>query len=148
LASALLVGAPILLAGCGGSTGSGGSAHAPLPSTPSPTIAAHGCVPAATDGNGGPYPAAASADCTGRKIVEVDIVNDPKTTGAFSPSNITISAGTTVKFVWKSSNHNLSPFHTDIEDAGYVFLKSFGKTGQFQYSCQVHPGQNGVIYVR
>jgi plastocyanin len=67
--------------------------------------------------------------------------------GGFSPSNITVSRGTTVRFVWKSSGHNLSPFHTQIEAEGYVFSKTFDVAGRYAYSCQVHPGQNGVITV-
>ena len=77
--------------------------------------------------------------------MEVDIVDDPKTVGGFSPSNVTVSPGTVVEFVWKSSGHNLSPFHTEIEDTGYVFRKTFERAGAYPYSCQVHPGQNGVV---
>jgi plastocyanin len=106
------------------------------------------CVPAATDGNGGPYPAASSSNCTGKKFVEVDVVDDPKTVGGFSPSNITVSAGTSVKFVWKSSGHNLSPFHNGIEASGFTFSRVFDKRGDYPYSCQVHPGQNGVVHVK
>jgi plastocyanin len=75
-------------------------------------------------------------------------VDDPQTTGGFAPSNITISVGTTVRFVWKSSGHNLSPFHDDIEAAGYVISKQFNAPGVYSYSCQVHPGQNGVVHVQ
>jgi plastocyanin len=81
-------------------------------------------------------------------MVEVDIVSDPKTTGGFSPSNITISAGTTVTWVWKSGGHNLAPFHTSIEDTGYRFSKTFASPGDYPYQCQVHPGQNGVVHVQ
>ena len=137
----------IALAGCGGSSP---SAAPPTiaPSATSGTAALGGCVPSSTDGNGGPYPAAISGDCTRRRTVEVDIVSDPKTIGGFSPSNIKVSVGTVVEFVWKSSGHNLSPFHTGIEDTGYVFRKTFNAPGEFDYACQVHPGQNGVIFVR
>jgi plastocyanin len=89
-----------------------------------------------------------SSNCTNKKIVDVDVIDDPKTIGGFSPSNVTVSAGTTVKFVWKSSGHNLNPFHTGIEASGYVFSKLFDKPGQYAYNCQVHPGQNGVVYVK
>ena len=149
--SALTIIATILLTGCGsGDSAKGsGTTAATATGTLQATVAPSGdCVPATTDGSGGPYPASVSADCTHRALVEVDVVDDPNTTGGFSPSNITVSAGTTVKFVWKSSNHNLHPFHDDIEDTGYIFYKTFGKPGKYQYNCQVHPGQNGVVYVR
>ncbi len=135
------------LAGCGSSSTSGPRTTV-APSATAGTVNLAGCVPASTDGNGGPYPAATSSDCTRQKTVEIDVVNDPKTIGGFSPSNVRVSRGTTVTFVWKSSGHNLSPFHTDIEDTGYVFRKTFDRAGEYDYNCQVHPGQNGVIFVR
>ena len=147
LAATVAVGLSTALAGCGGgSAGVPPSAVTAVPVTA--TGLSRGCAPAATDGNGGPYPAAAASDCQHRKQVEVDVVTDPKTAGGFSPSNMLISVGTTVRFVWKSGGHNLSPFHTDIEDTGYSFSKVFAVHGQYSYQCQVHPGQNGLIVVR
>ncbi len=136
----LLLGSLPLLAGCGGSAGS---------ATPAPTAVPRGarCVPAATDGQGGPYPASSSSQCTGAKLVEVDVVSDPKLGGGFSPSNITINAGTTVLFVWKSGGHNLHPFHDQIEDGGYTLRRAFPKRGDYPYECQIHPGQYGMIHV-
>jgi plastocyanin len=139
------------LAGCGGSSDNAGQAAPQTPAGQTPTpfpSPVPGCVAAATDGHGGPYPAAVSSDCRGHKSVEVDIVNDPKMVGGFSPSNVTISPGTVVEFVWKSSGHNLSPFHTEIEDTGFIYRKTFDHAGVYTYSCQVHPGQNGVVFVR
>ncbi len=135
------------LAGCGGSSSTATQVQA-TPTATTGAVALAACAPASTDGRGGPYPAAESSDCTGRKTVEIDVVDDPKTVGGFAPSNVTITRGTVVAFVWKSSGHNLSPFHTDIEDTGYVFRKTFDQAGSFDFSCQVHPGQNGVIFVR
>ena len=137
----LAVGGMVLLAGCGG--GNGGSAA----STPTAVPHSARCIPASTDGQGGPYPASVSSLCTGAKLVEVDVITDPKLGGGFSPSNITISAGTTVLFVWKSGGHNLHPFHDQIEDVGYSLSKTFAKRGDFPYECQVHPGQYGIVHV-
>jgi plastocyanin len=137
-----VIAASLFVAGC--SAGSGVPAVTPT-AVVSPV---GGCVPASTDGHGGPYPAEASSDCRKKSTVEVDIVDDPATTGAFAPSNLTISAGTTVRFVWKSSGHNLYPFHDGIEAAGYVVDKRFDHPGVYPYSCQVHPGQNGVVQVQ
>ncbi|MDB5057401.1 MAG: hypothetical protein JWO59_873 [Chloroflexi bacterium] len=149
LLGTVITGATLLLAGCGASGNSGsGQSGAATPTIVAANTPTSGCAPASTDGNGGPYPAASSSNCTGMKTVEVDVINDPKTTGAFSPSNITVSAGTTVKFVWKSSGHNLSPFHDGIEAEGYTFSKTFDKSGNYPYSCQVHPAQNGIVHVQ
>src|SRR5579862_8994447 len=65
------------------------------------------CVPAATDGKGGPYPAKVSANCTALKAVTINIMADPKITGAFVPSNITIKKGTKVTWIWKTTPHNV-----------------------------------------
>lgn len=140
--AALTLGLIPLLAGCGGSS-------APAASRPTATVAPRppGCVPANTDGQGGPYPAAVSSRCTGLRQVEVDVISDPKIGGGFSPSNITISAGTTVLFVWKSGGHNLHPFQDQIQDTGYTLRRSFPTKGDYSYECQIHPGQNGIIHV-
>ena len=134
----------VSLAGCGSSSSTTAPAQtAPAASTITTGLApAADCVPAPTDGHGGPYPAAVSSECSRRKTVEVDIVNDPKTVGGFSPSNVTVSPGTVVDFVWKSSGHNLSPFHDQIEDTGYVYRRTFNRAGEYDYSCQIHSGQN------
>jgi len=141
--AALALGLIPLLAGCGG----GSSA----PAAPAPTSTAAprppGCAPANTDGQGGPYPAAVSSRCTGLRQVEVDVISDPKIGGGFSPSNITISAGTTVLFVWKSGGHNLHPFQDQIQDTGYTLRRNFPTKGDYSYECQIHPGQNGIIHV-
>jgi plastocyanin len=131
-----------LLAGCGGGSGSAGRAPTPTPPAHSP-----GCVPDPGDGRGGPYPSSVTSLCTGAKLVEVDVIADLKLGGGFSPSNITISAGTTVLFVWKSGGHNLHPFHDQIEDGGFTFRKTFSRPGAYAYDCQIHPGQNGIIHV-
>jgi plastocyanin len=140
----------LFLAGCGG----GGSASPPPPTATPGAIQTPlappgaGCTAATTDGNGGPYPAATSSICTGQKAVEVDVIADPKTTGGFSPSNITISAGATVTWVWKAGGANLAPFHTAIEDVGFRFSKTFATPGTYPYQCQLNAGQLGIVHVQ
>ena len=139
--AALALGLMPLLAGCGG------GASAPAAPTPTAIPRIPGCLPANTDGQGGPYPAAVTSRCTGVKLVEVDVVTDPKLGGGFSPSNITISAGTTVLFVWKSGGHNLHPFQDQPQDSGYTLRRGFPTRGDFPYECQIHPGQYGIVHV-
>lgn len=140
----------LFLAGCGGSsTASPPSPTATPVATQTPlALVTGGCTAATTDGNGGPYPAATSSSCTGQKAVEVDVIADPKTTGGFSPSNITISTGTTVTWIWKAGGANLAPFHTTIEDVGYRFSKTFTTPGTYPYECQLNAGQLGIVHVR
>ena len=165
LAALLLLAMP-LVAGCGGSGASAPSSTAtagpdvglptstPVPGavgdTPiaaSPTMVSGACTPSLTDGNGGPYPAPTSSDCTGSRLVDVDIEADPKIIGGFRPSNITIRIGTTVKWVWKASGHNVAPFHNGIEAAGFSFSKTFSTSGDYPYMCQIHTGQIGIVHV-
>jgi plastocyanin len=115
---------------------------------PTPNPKSKTCVPAATDGTSGTYPAKKSADCTKLKVVTVWVTTDPLIGGAFEPSNITIKRGTKVSWIWKAGSHNLAPFHMAIESVGFRFSKTFPKVGKYAYMCQVHPGQNGLIIVR
>lgn len=148
---------PIMLAGCGGTSGAPAppaiatvTGHVATPTATSGTPAsARTCRPAGTNGNGGPYPAATGSDCLGMPVVEVDLIADPRSVGGFSPSNITISKGTTVTWVWKTGGrHNLAPFHTAVEGIGFRFSKTFDQQGSYPYRCQLHPGQNGLVLVR
>jgi plastocyanin len=120
-----------------------------------PVAAKNTCVPAPTDGKGGPYPAKKSSDCTAMKTVTVYAMADPKTFGAFVPSNITIKKGTTVIWIWKTGPHNVSFINPSVKliDSGFLnpggkFKETFTKTGVFKYQCQVHPMQFGLITVK
>jgi plastocyanin len=115
---------------------------------PGPNPTSKTCVPAKTDGTSGQYPAKASANCTALKTVTVWVVSDPIVSGGFAPSNITIKKGTKVTWIWKAGGHNLAPFDPTIESQGHKFSKTFTKAGKYKYSCQVHPGQYGVVTVK
>jgi plastocyanin len=113
------------------------------------------CVAAPTDGKGGPYPAKATSNCTALKAVTINIMADPKITGAFVPSNITIKKGTKVTWVWKTTPHNVyfdPKYNLDssqvMTNVGAKFSITFSKSGTFPYICQVHLGQKGVIVVK
>jgi plastocyanin len=123
-----------------------GTKHAQA-AQPSPNPTSKTCVPAKSDGTGGPYPAAKPANCTKLKAVTVWVIADPAIIGGFAPSNITIKRGTKVTWIWKVGGHDVAPFHIGIESAGFKFSKTFTKTGRFAYQCLVHPGQNGVAIV-
>jgi plastocyanin len=113
------------------------------------STSAHGtCAAAATDGKGGPYPARKSSICTALKTVDIAIIDDTMMPGAFAPSNVTIKVGTKVVWHWKSTPHNLMPWHSGIvSTVGATFSHTFTKVGTYPYQCTLHSGMNGVLHV-
>jgi plastocyanin len=92
-------------------------------------------------------PAAATAPTEG-KTVEIGIDNF-----AFTPPEITIAPGTTVRWV----NHDDIPhqvaeaggaFKSKPLDTDESFSTSFEKPGEVDYFCTLHPHMTGKIIVR
>lgn len=105
--------------------------------------------------------AVALAGCTsggggtggGTEVVAVgpdgDLVFDP---GTASP--LEIDTGTTVRFVWESSGHNIHvdsqpadadwQGHGPIEDEGFELEHTFEVAGEYHYWCQPHKGAGMV----
>ncbi len=73
----------------------------------------------------------------------------------FAPADVYITPGTKVKFVWKSSGHNVHPEngdwgHLDIEEAGFSYTTPpFKKMGKHHYWCDPHKslGMVGNVFV-
>lgn len=78
----------------------------------------------------------------------------------FSPANLTVTAGTTVTWVWQSSGHSLdsgagcspdSKFSSNgIQSAGFQMTHTFNTPGTYPFFCGVHCGSNmkGTITVQ
>ncbi|WP_435078733.1 plastocyanin/azurin family copper-binding protein [Halococcus sp. AFM35] len=74
----------------------------------------------------------------------------------FEPAELTIAPGTSVKFTWGSSGHNVNPDsgkwgHQPIEDKGFSFTTPpFQQTGEHPYVCDPHEsaGMTGTIIVQ
>lgn len=91
----------------------------------------------------------------GTEVVEVG----PNGDLVFDPDELTIAAGTTVRFVWQSNTHNVVvtsqpedadwPGHEDIENSDFSFEYTFEVPGQYDYVCGPHraQGMTGVIVV-
>lgn len=111
--------AALPLAACGG--GSDGDASASSKSGGSNTVAPAG--PAAT-----PTPA---------PVVEIMISDN-----AFAPKEITIKAGTTVKWVWSGANPHsvlVAGFKSETFTGSGEFVREFKSgSGTFNYQCGVH----------
>lgn len=69
----------------------------------------------------------------------------------FEPSQLEISAGTTVTFVWEASGHNIEidsqPDGSgwegvgDLQDEGFEAEHTFDVEGTYEYFCGPHQGQ-------
>jgi len=71
----------------------------------------------------------------------------------FSPSSITVTAGTTV--TWKNLDgepHTVrsidNSFHSDALDQDDTFTFKFDKPGTYRYVCSIHPQMVGTIVVK
>jgi serine/threonine protein kinase len=106
------------------------------------------CLPAYTDAAGGPYPAVESTECLNQPLVQVSVVPDAFLDVGFSPSNITVTRGTTVQFYQLQQGCTIQ--FTDAASAKqdpYAGLE-FDKPGTYRYACQEFPNVGGVIHVR
>ncbi len=75
------------------------------------------------------------------------------TDSGFSPSNVTVTAGTAVKFVNSGSmKHTASAddnlWGTGTMNASGAFIRYFKTAGTFSYSCAYHPSMKGTITVQ
>ena len=71
---------------------------------------------------------------------------------AFGPADLSVSKGTTV--TWTNGDavqHSIVAddlsFHSDALGKGSTFVERFDTTGQFAYTCGIHPRMSGTITV-
>lgn len=100
-----------------------------------PIVAAFALASCGSDGPSGPVPAD-----------EVRVQNN-----SFSPSNRTVTAGTTVTFRWASgaNTHNVTfgDGPTSPDQSSGTYTRTFAAAGNFPYQCTLHAGMNGTITV-
>jgi plastocyanin len=100
---------------------------------------------------------------------EVDALDVPEGTAVvrvgpdgdyvFEPAELTVTTGTTVRFVWLSATHNVAvksqpdaadwSGHDTLEDRGFFFEHTFEVPGRYEYVCTPHraQGMQGAIVV-
>lgn len=71
---------------------------------------------------------------------------------AFSPSSITVTAGTTITWTNKDAvTHNVTSNPALFSSGGMVngvtYSFTFTDTGTFSYSCTIHPSMKGTVVV-
>jgi plastocyanin len=71
---------------------------------------------------------------------------------AFLPSNLTVPAGTTVRWVNNSSvTHNVvsaTGLFNELLNVGESYSYTFSDAGTYNYECTIHPGMTGTITVQ
>lgn len=80
----------------------------------------------------------------GTNVVEVG----PEASYTFSPEELAVSTGTTVRFVWLSGGHNVAVTsqpkdanwsgHDTLEDRGFSSEHTFDVPGRYEYVCTPH----------
>jgi plastocyanin len=79
--------------------------------------------------------------------------------GQFSPANVVIAAGTTVRWTWTDSPHTVTstgtpsfPDHAAQANAPTVYEHTFTTSGNYSYFCSVHgtasTGMRGTVVVQ
>lgn len=72
---------------------------------------------------------------------------------SFTPDDVTIAVGGTVRWVWQSNPHTVTPSghsewtEVNLNSSGDQFEHMFDTAGEYDYLCTVHPGMTGVIRV-
>ena len=115
-------------------------------SSPSATmsLADYACPAAYSDGAGGPYPAQSSSASISPQVV-IQVVPDASQGVGFAPSNVTVSAGTTV-MVWSNNLGCTVRWREHGRHADFTGIQ-FTQPGDYRYSCQEIPNVVGVVHV-
>lgn len=95
-----------------------------------------------------PEPRAALPDDVGEVMVDLDavMVRD----NVFVPEVVVVAAGTSVRWQWEGrAAHDVvgDGFASQLIVTG-EFSHTFSEAGAYHYVCTLHPGMEGVVYVR
>jgi len=69
----------------------------------------------------------------------------------FIPDTITVKRGATVSWIHKDSVPHTIKFDDEespVLNFGDKFSKTFNKTGEYRYTCGIHPSMKGRIIVK
>src|SRR3954468_18750911 len=89
-------------------------------------------------------------------VAKADTVNvsvGPNGSMTFSPQQVFINVGDTVKWTWGSTSHSVtstsgSELNSGLHNSGFVYTHTFMSEGNFSYFCTFHgPIMNGSVTV-
>jgi glucose/arabinose dehydrogenase len=72
----------------------------------------------------------------------------------FSPSSVSVQAGDTAEWIWKSSNHSTTSgtpgapngfWDSSVQNSGFTFFHKFPLSGSFSYYCTPHGACCGMV---
>lgn len=106
-------------------------------------VALSGCGDGSSDSSGG-----GSQTVAGGGTVEVHMKNT-----AFSPSQLTVDKGTTIKWINDDSfQHTVTAgdksFDSGTLSSGQTYERTFNEPGSIDYTCTIHPSMKGKITVK
>lgn len=102
---------------------------------------------------------ACSADDTTDGTSSADVVNVTISSNQFSPAQVKIKVGQTVRWTWAGGTHNVvsgpdcgqedGAFKSGAPQSGGTFDKKFEKAGTYDYHCEPHctMGMKGQVVV-
>lgn len=93
------------------------------------------------------------------ELVDATVTVGPDGDTEFVPEEVEVAPGSTVKWVWASDGHTVSPRTLPNEsdwtgvleprDEGYTYTHTFDVVGAYQYLCDEHPGIGyAILHVR
>lgn len=105
-----------------------------------------GCGGGSSGNNGGTgqscNPTGGSTSGTGTQTVKLN--PDPNTVGRFDPPTVNAKVGDSLEWDWvdTSASHTVTAddgsFDSCLQAAGFKFVVTFSKAGDFKYHCQIH----------
>lgn len=123
-------------------TGSSAVATAPSPSPTAAPTSAPTALPSVAPSPTQSGPVSANS---------VKVVPNADNGGAYDPSSLSVSKGTTITWTWTDPNsqHSVtgSNFDSGLQGNGYTFKYTFTATGTFDYHCTIHPAMTGSVTV-
>ena len=109
------------------------------------------CVMAILVGASGLFAESAAREGNSPAETEVQVEIDNL---AFTPPELTVSAGTTVEWVNRDDiphvvvSDDKKTFKSKVLDTDEKFSYTFAKTGTYTYFCSVHPKMTGKVIVQ
>lgn len=120
------------------------------------SVAVAGCLDGLTESDDGAGDGMGGEES---EVVDATVSIGPEGDNDFEPLELEVPPDATVKWIWQSDNHTVSPrtLPADAEwrgvldphDEGYTYTHTFDTIGVYQYLCEEHSGTGyAIVHVR